>query len=429
MHKSSLRMQLLENEKLHSAEKCKQFIAEAMRGHQCIWGVHTMIHKSEAKPFTDWFALPENQGFSPYNYSPLFAIVKDLVAYHFELAWDMQQHKAEYSVDDMNAQLIRTKELKEYYEQLSQEEFFFQVPCTRDTEICNNRRLGDKGANHTHPAVLDEPTFQKPTFEDLVRLRQQCIELGIKPQIGIESDIGVRCKIYQQRILEHFERLKKSVAAKAKNNARTEVHRKEKADIIRLSTEMSKHQVWEASNALSLKQLENFIRKGCDLNTASVRGQTPLIAMALSDASSELFVRALQSGADPEFCNKFGYTALMIACRRRNPAVMHALLKNGASVLTADPESKMAAIHHCAYGGLETECQILYDYVKEGAGDSLKVISFLNQKNKFGDTALIIAARRRNALLCKLLLTLGCDPGSRNLSGNTFLRSNAIFSY
>ena len=287
----------------------------------------------------------------------------------------------------------------------------------RDNDICNKRRLGDNGANHSHPVELDEPSFKKPTFADLMQLRQQCISLGIKPEIGVESDISKRCKIYQQRILEHFERLRKAADAKAKNEARAEVHKKEKADIKRTSTEMSKIQVSEAANSLSLSQIENLIKKGCDLNTESVRGQTPLIAMALCGAPTELFVRAVRAGAEVEYCNKFGLTALMVACRRRDAAVIHAILKNGASAMTADPVRKQTALHLCAFFGLETEAQILYDYVKEGAGDSLKVVNFLNAKDKDGDTGLIIAARRRNGLMCKFLLSLGADPGSRNLSG------------
>lgn len=417
MHKGQLRIQLLENESLHEAEKVRQFVDEAMKGHQCMWGVHTYIHRADAKPFMEWFNLSENQGFQPYDYSPLFSIVKDLVTYHYELAWDMQQHKAEYSVDDMNAQLIRTKELKIYYEQLSGTEFFFNIPCTRDNDICNSRRLGEKGVNHSHPVELDEPTFRKATFEDLIRLRQQCVDLGIKPQIGVETDIGKRCKIYQERILEHFERLKKAVEAKKRNDTRCEVHKKEKADILRASLEMSKLQVSEASNTLSLSAIDNLIKKGCNLNAESTRGQTALVAMALCGAPTEMFVRAMQAGAEVEYCNKWGYTALMVACRRRDAAVLHALLKNGASPMTSDHIRKQTALHICAYYGLETEAQILYDYVKEGAGDSLKVISFLNAKDKKGDTSLIIAARRRNGLMCKYLLSLGADPGARNLQG------------
>jgi ankyrin repeat protein len=395
----------------------KKFIDEAMVGHQCMWGVHSFIHKADAKPFMDWFNMPENQGFQPYNCVPLFAIVKDLVIYHYEIAWDMQQHKTEYSVDDMNAQLIRTKELQKYYEQLSGETFLFNVLCTRDTDICNQRRAGSVGVNHTHPVELDEPSFQKPTFEDLIRLRQQCIELGIKPQIGVETDIGKRCKIYQERMLEHFDRLKKAAAAKIINEARPTQHKKAKGDIQRTSAEMSKLQVWEACNTCSLPQIESLMKKGVNLNTESVRGQSPLITMALCGAQTELFVRAIRAGADTDYVNRYGFTALMAACRRRDAAAIHALLKNGASALTCDPVRKQAAIHHCAYFGLETETQILYDYVKEGAGDSLKVLNFLNARDKAGDTGLIIAARRRNNLMCKFLLSLGADPGARNLAG------------
>jgi hypothetical protein len=121
------------------------------------------------------------------------------------------------------------------------------------------------------------------------------MSLGLNPSIGVEIDVQKRCQIYRQRILEHFERLKKADEARKKNESRFEVHTNEKAIIQKMSTKMDERQVWEACHSLSLSQLETLMKKRCNLNTESPRGLTALITMVLMGASEDLITKAIYS--------------------------------------------------------------------------------------------------------------------------------------
>jgi hypothetical protein len=408
-----------QDESLHDAVHLRAFIESCIDSHECMWGLHRPITREQAKPFMEWFYRNSNQGFTPYNLKPLYALVRDVLKYHYEIVWDMQQHKNEYSVEDFNAQIIRVYGLRDYYVELSGEQFIFEVPCDRNNEICNARRKGDGGVNHTHPVVIDPPTVNYATYADLARLRQQCIDIGISPSVGVEPDIEKRCQIYRERIFHHFERLKESKAAAKRNEIRRLQRSEQTRAIAKLSASISQRQIWEATHSRDLYRLKNIINKGAELNTETPRNLTILLCLVLNKASDEMLAAAVQKGADVDLVNKDGYNALAMACKTQNTSAVHTLMKLGANVNIRCGPRERGVIHLCSEFGLEEQLKIMLDHVKDGAGDSLKVERFLNMKDKEGMTALMVAAEARNPLMCKLLVGLGADPGIRNARGKT----------
>lgn len=63
--------------------------------------------------------------------------------------------------------------------------------------------------------------------------------------------------------------------------------------------------------------------------------------------------------------------------------------------------------------------RIIVDYLKDGAGDSMRVLRFLDAVDDDGDSALILAARQRHGIMCHTLCALGVNVNLRNSTGRT----------
>ena len=57
------------------------------------------------------------------------SIIRELLKYNYEVVYDIQLHKKEYSADDFNKQALKVQDLSKVYSELSGEEFIFEV-CT-----------------------------------------------------------------------------------------------------------------------------------------------------------------------------------------------------------------------------------------------------------------------------------------------------------
>ena len=149
-HNIDLRRQLFEVEELHQPHKLLIWYQNAMKYQRCIWGVHKPITTYQSRQYQEWFDRLDNEGFQPYDNNQLLYILKDFLIYIHEIAYDMQLHKDEYTTDDFNEQSLKVIKLSSLYKELSGESFQFEVLCTRDNEICNQRRASEGGVNHTH---------------------------------------------------------------------------------------------------------------------------------------------------------------------------------------------------------------------------------------------------------------------------------------
>lgn len=428
--KLGLKKQLFENEELHTMSNLRQWVKHALTNQRCVWGMHTAVSKAQSRPFAAWFDSPSNKGFLAYDSTPVMLIVRDLLIHHFDLSYDLQQHKEEYGVLAVfNDQVTKTLKIKTIFEELNGEPFVYALPCTRDNDVCNTRRTSDNNRNHMHEVQLDPPSeaTDNNSYEEAIALRMQCQKLGLKLSTGIVTDIKERCNVYRKRIEIYFESLKMSLEARDRNEKRTLVHKKEKSKIVTLSREMISRQCWEACNDNQIDKVMILIKRDCNPNEESPRGLTPLLCCLLNNPSVEIVEDLLlKFKANINFINKFGVSPLMLACRLRDTKWLHILMKNGASVLQKSGRrgQGMSALHWCAIHGSEEEAKIMMDYIKESAaGDSLRFIRFLDSQNDNGDTAMILAARSRNGLLCKTLSLLGANSSVLNNVGK-----NAYFT-
>jgi hypothetical protein len=196
-NKIELRTQLFESPELHEQKAFLNWIKKALETQRCVWGMHTAISEFQAKEFAAWFNKDENRGFYAYDSSPIMFMIRDLVQHQHDQAHKMLLNKSNWQGEGdqiaYNKQAIKAEKLKQNYENLSGEEFVFEVDCTRDNDLCNQRRRADGNHNHKHRIELEKPsTFHKNTFEEAIELRMQCQQLGISPSTGVVSDVAER---------------------------------------------------------------------------------------------------------------------------------------------------------------------------------------------------------------------------------------------
>ena len=67
-------------------------------------------------------------------------------------------------------------------------------------------------------------------------------------------------------------------------------------------------------------------------------------------------------------------------------------MKNGASATNSSKYrgNDRSCAHHCALHSSEDILRVIYDYVKEGGGDSLRLIRLLDQQDEFGESPLML---------------------------------------
>jgi ankyrin repeat protein/acyl-CoA-binding protein len=432
--KQDIRSQLFEDTDLHEPQALRRWVRNAMDNQRCVWGMHTAITEFQAKPFHAWFSRTENQGFAPYDSSTVMMIIRELLTFHFEIGYDMQvnleEHTAEtreYTPEAFNEQALKCSKLKGIYEELSHDKFVFEAPCRKFKDpLCNERRLADCGRNHKHPVEIEPPTkHDQGSYEEALELREQCKKLTLDIHTGPVESVHQRCEIYRNRIAEYFAGLSTSTKARENLEARPEIHKKEKKKIHDLTQEMLSKQCHDNCHANKSERVLKLVKRGCDPNCESPRGLTPLLCFITNEVPAEYFERILEYKVNLNYVNNFGFTPLMLSCRLRTTKMIHLLMKSGCSAIQSGGTAGngMTAMHWCAVHSADEEAKIIYDYVKDGGGDAMRLTKLLDAKNDDGDTPLILAARNRNGLMCRVLTSIGASPNVRNNLGK-----NACFT-
>jgi len=165
-----------------------------------------------------------------------------------------------------------------------------------------------------------------------------------------------------------------------------------------------------------------LVKRGARPNEESPRGLTPLLTMLIAEAQTEQIEALLKLKADINYVNRHGMTPLMLACRMKDTKLVHVLMRAEANVYThagsaGGGKGKRTAAHWCALHGSEEECRVLADYVKDSGGDSLRMQRFLDAQSDDGETALMLAAKRRQGAMCVTLIQMGANPSLRNRAG------------
>ena len=396
--------------------KLKEWARHALETQRCIWGLHRPVQIAEVRPFESWFNRIENKGYVPYDGSTVLSIIRDLVYYHHQLAYDMMQHSTEYSTAEYNEQATKTFRLKDLYKEVSGLEFIFELPCSQDTEACNLRRRADKGANHMHEVKIDLPTkIRLHSYEEAAKLREELLELGILPSSGVVGSIEERVAILRAKLEEHKLKMKKIGEAQDRLRLRPARHQKERAAIQKLYNGMSTMHCAQACDAGDISKVLVAIRRGSDPNTETARGITPLICLVLNDGRVDDYEELAKLGANFDAVNKNGATALGLACVLQEVKHVHGCLKNGADLSHLDI-LKRSAVHWCALHSSEDCLQVLLNYSAEEGRNAKDILDSLDID---GNSALALAALHRNGLMCKILYALGADPALRNSDGKT----------
>lgn len=410
-----LRVQLFENKELLDPDKLRVWMKHAMENQRCIWGVHKSISKAEAFKFREWFDRYENRGFHPYDSDTLMLMVRDLLRLQYEIAYDMQQHKDEYTIEDINRQVLIVMGLEKYFTELTGEVFVFEVPCTRDVDQCNRKRIAD-GCNHTHPLELEPPRVNYDNYTEAIALRKQCIALGLDPCTGIQRDVKKRCEIYRARIAEHMKRVQLSEEAKKRNEERMRNRGANQAKIKQFASGALKQQVLNAAAENNVDQVVALVRRGAPTGAETVRGMTPFLCLIVTGAMPSLIEEVIKLGADVNAPNKHGFTPLILACRMRDVKLIHSLMRADALEIQTGGRvgNGRTPLHWCAVHNCEEEAKVITDYVRDGGDDALRIVRFLDFQDNDGNSPLMLAAKLRNGLMCRLFLSLGANPNVRN---------------
>lgn len=252
-------------------------------------------------------------------------------------------------------------------------------------------------------------------------MRKECQALGINPSTGVVKDIATRCLIYRERIDEYYESRKVADEAKERNDRRAEVHKYEKRRLKEHAHAMGSRLSWDACHMHACDKVIQLARRGMNPNEESPRGLTPLITLVLNEASLEQIEELLSCKAHVNAVNRFGLTALMVAARRKDTKMIHALMRNGASaVQCSNAAGKLRTVlHWCAVHGSEEVVKIIIEYLREGVGDLMRVVRFLDAAAFEGETALMTAARMRNPAMCHVIASSGASPSLLDAKGKS----------
>ncbi|GFN86071.1 ankyrin repeat protein [Plakobranchus ocellatus] len=140
--------------------------------------------------------------------------------------------------------------------------------------------------------------------------------------------------------------------------------------------------------------VKTLLSAGADPNKPNKNGETALHLARDAEIASLL----IQAGADLEARNGLGRTPLLSAACKEHTDVINVLKNYGAEVAAVDNEGN-SALHLKVFP------------FKEPKEETLRLFAFqCNQRNKDGETPLILAARSCQTKSVRILLELGADP-------------------
>ena len=195
-----------------------------------------------------------------------------------------------------------------------------------------------------------------------MKLRKECQRLGINPCTGVITDVTKRCEIYRERIHEYYEAQRKCTEAKVRNELRPLVHFQEKKKVEAMAGNMLDKQLVDACNSSQPLKAIHVLKKGQrDPNHETLRGITPLLCAVINSSPLEVIDELFALKADVNYINRYGLSPLMVACRMKEPKMIHALFRGGAMPMLQTPPGVRirtvgyGAIHWCAVHGCEDE--------------------------------------------------------------------------
>ena len=165
-----------------------------------------------------------------------------------------------------------------------------------------------------------------------------------------------------------------------------------------------------ACSAGNTHAINVLLSAGAFPNVADHNGDTCLHHAVLGDCNKEFLQEIINHGAGVNATNKWHETALLTACSERNVHATNVFLNAGADPNIAD-DSSNTCVHNSVLEGCSKE--VLQTLVHHGAD--------VNAKNKWDETALMIACRKGNEDSTIVLMNAGTDPNITSVDGFTCL--------
>jgi ankyrin repeat protein len=183
----------------------------------------------------------------------------------------------------------------------------------------------------------------------------------------------------------------------------------------------------EAAKQGDLKQVQELVRKGADVNAKTKTGWTALMAAAAVE-QLEMTAFLIAKGAKVNAKDGNGRTALMYAAARGNIELVNLIVKEGADVDAQDKAGQtvlMAAVNPHTVWGRHPKGPLVPVY-----HNNLEVAKKLlvdgrvnvNAKDKHGWTALMCAVLGDNFKIVKLLLEKGAEVNAKDKQNYSALK-------
>ncbi|XP_031785037.1 ankyrin-1 isoform X2 [Nasonia vitripennis] len=171
------------------------------------------------------------------------------------------------------------------------------------------------------------------------------------------------------------------------------------------------------SSSEALVQL--LVQRGANLHAQDLRWRTPLIE-AVCSGNVDVAKLLLKAGAQIDYRNRLGLTALFYACETQIPSMTRLLLDHTANPQIQDQRKRSTPLHFVAGSGR------YYTFVDDSANRSHIIAQILLENGANvdavdigGSTALHIAVDTKDEKLVKVLIEAGAQVNARDEYGNT----------
>jgi ankyrin repeat protein len=155
------------------------------------------------------------------------------------------------------------------------------------------------------------------------------------------------------------------------------------------------------TNSGSLNVLNLLLERGADPNACNKWKETPLL-IAANNGHCDAVKALLENGADSALCSEAGWSALTFAAHKGYADICALLLKAGAPVNVRVTEDLSTPLHKACAGGKPGHLSAVQQLLENGAD--------VHALNKWRETPLLTAANHGQAEAVEALLKHGADP-------------------
>jgi hypothetical protein len=203
-----------------------------------------------------------------------------------------------------------------------------------------------------------------------------------------------RCELYREKIKEYELAQEAIVAARKRNEVRAALIPLSKFKIKNVSADLLLKHMVNACNENDKLKILSLADRGCSCNVETPRGMRPLTVVQTQTPSNEELAQLLKyRGADVNSINRYGMSAVMLACRMKDTKTILFFMDTvGADEAVSEGSRGLGrtALHYCAIHSSEEASKIMFDNV-EKTNDVMRSIKFIDAQDSNGDTALITA--------------------------------------